>query len=51
MDYPPRFTFAIKATGNAKSCTLPFAIVGLTDEICFQIQLNPTAPTVVNDQG
>jgi hypothetical protein len=52
MDYPPRFTFTIKATGNAKkSCTLPFSIVGLTDEICFQIQLNPTTPTVVNDQG
>ncbi|CAI7997390.1 hypothetical protein GBAR_LOCUS2140 [Geodia barretti] len=48
MDYPPRLTFTIKATGNAKSCTLPFKVVGLTDEIYFKLQLNPTA---LNNQG
>ena len=46
FDYPPRFTFTVKASKKAKSCAQEFCVTGLNGEpMSFQVQLNPLKTT------
>ena len=42
IHYPPRSTFIIRASRNAKSCAQIFSVTGLDRDVNFQILLNPT---------
>lgn len=37
FDYPPRFTFTLKASKKAKSYEQEFCVTGLTEECSFQV--------------